>query len=189
MLIAFEGPDRVGKSTQCALLARHLREKKLDVEVFSFPRRGTRVGQLLAEHLGNELVLPARAAHLLFSANRWELEDDISEIIDAGGIVILDRYVASGTAYSVAQGLPRAWCVAADDGLRVPNRTILLHADDRLSDRPGFGQERYENQALQDRVIREFDSMQTASWKVVDADGSMTEVHARVLDAVADLFP
>lgn len=184
MLIAFEGPDRVGKSTQCALLAAHLRAAGIAVEVFSFPKRGTRVGQLLAEHLGGQgEALPDRASHLLFSANRWEHEDDIRKVLDAGAVVILDRYVASGTAYSVAQGLPRAWCIAADHGLPVPARTLLLHAEARH----GYGGERYETQVFQGRVAREFDSMQTAAWRVVDADGSIHEVHARVLDAVADI--
>jgi dTMP kinase len=186
-LIAFEGLDRVGKSTQCALLAAHLRAAGVAVEVFSFPRRGTRVGQLLAEHLGGQgEALPARASHLLFSANRWEHEDDVRKVLDAGAVVILDRYVASGTAYSVAQGLPRAWCIAADHGLPVPARTLLLHAD-LPEARSGYGNERYETQVFQRRVAREFFSMQTAAWRVVDADGSIHQVHARVLDAVADI--
>lgn len=187
MLIAFEGPDRTGKSTQCELLAKTLRAAHVDVEVFAFPKRSTRVGQLLDEHLRNGDAMTAQTSHLLFAANRWELEEDISRALRRKAIVLVDRYVASGAAYSAAQNLPRAWCGAADQGLPVPDKTILFHLDDPPVDRPGFGDERYETPQLQRRVVTEFDALQTPTWKVVDAAGKPETVHERVLEALRDL--
>lgn len=188
MLIAFEGPDRTGKSTQCELLAETLRAALVDVEVYAFPKRSTRVGQLLDEHLRNgDNHMPTQTAHLLFAANRWELEEDMSRALRRGAIVLVDRYVASGVAYSAAQNLPRAWCLAADQGLPVPDKTLLFHLDDPPADRQGFGDERYETVQLQRRVIAEFDALQTHAWKVVDASGDPRAVHARVLEALQDL--
>ena len=188
MLIAFEGPDRAGKSTQCGLLAEALRGAGVDVEIFAFPKRSTRVGQLLDEHLrGQGGVMTAQTSHLLFSANRWELEDDMSQALRRGAVVLVDRYVASGAAYSAAQKLSRTWCAAADQGLPVPDRTLLFHLEDPPPERLGFGDERYETIRIQRRVIVEFDTMQTATWKVVDALGDVATVHGRVLQAVQDL--
>ena len=193
MLIAFEGPDRAGKSTQCRLLAEKLRAAGVDVEVFAFPKRSTRVGQLLDEHLRNigqgQGVLPAQASHLLFAANRWELEDDMSAALRRGTVVLVDRYVASGTAYSAAQNVPRTWCAAADQGLPVPDRTILFRLENPPTDRDGFGDERYETVSVQRRIIVEFDALQTPTWKVVDALGDIETVHGRVLEALRDLNP
>lgn len=189
MLIAFEGPDRAGKSTQCRLLADKLRAAGVDVQVFAFPKRSTRVGQLLDEHLrdSGQGALPAQASHLLFAANRWELENDISAALRRGTVVLVDRYVASGTAYSAAQNLPRTWCEAADQGLPLPDRTILFHLKDPPTDRDGFGDERYETDSIQRRIIVEFDALQTPTWKVVDARGNIETVHERVLEVLRDL--
>ena len=47
--------------------------------------------------------LSDQTAHLLFLANRWELNNEIIELLNDGYFVILDRYIYSGIAYSLAK--------------------------------------------------------------------------------------
>jgi hypothetical protein len=47
--------------------------------------------------------MDARSAHLIFSANRWEMCAEMKRLMSGGTTLIVDRYVHSGIAYSVAK--------------------------------------------------------------------------------------
>ena len=70
--ILFEGVDRCGKTTQCALLLKHLLGLSIAAVAMRFPDRSTSVGQLIDSYLRSGKEVDDRAVHLLFSANRWE---------------------------------------------------------------------------------------------------------------------
>lgn len=75
LLIALEGGDRCGKSTQCTKVIDYLRnEVGQAVHFIKFPERTSAIGRVINEYLqcGNELS--NQAIHLLFSANRWEFK-------------------------------------------------------------------------------------------------------------------
>lgn len=74
-LIAVEGGDRCGKSTQCFLAKEWLEAQTgRPVEYWKFPERTWPTGKLINSYLTGELEMPSEAIHLLFSANRWELK-------------------------------------------------------------------------------------------------------------------
>ncbi|WP_433687977.1 dTMP kinase [Micromonospora carbonacea] len=93
MLIAVEGPNGVGKTTIAGLLAERLRHRTgQPVHLTTEPTR-TRLGDLLREA---EAVLHGRALALAIAADRTtHIEDEIIPALDAGGIVVTDRYVQS----------------------------------------------------------------------------------------------
>lgn len=73
--IVVEGLDRAGKTTQVERLRSRLSSSpKLSqaVKVAKFPDRTTPTGKVLDAYLKSSAELDDRAAHLLFSANRWE---------------------------------------------------------------------------------------------------------------------
>jgi thymidylate kinase len=75
LLIALEGGDRCGKSTQCAMVLEHVSSVlNQPVHFIKFPERTSAIGRVINEYLqcGNELS--NQAIHLLFSANRWEFK-------------------------------------------------------------------------------------------------------------------
>lgn len=75
VLIALEGGDRCGKSTQCTKLMTYLTEELgQKVHFIKFPERTSAIGSVINEYLqcGNDLS--NQAIHLLFSANRWEFK-------------------------------------------------------------------------------------------------------------------
>lgn len=93
MFIVIEGPNGVGKTTVAGLLAERLRHRTgQPVHLTSEPTR-TRLGELLREA---EAVIHGRALALAIAADRtMHVEDEIIPALDAGAIVISDRYVQS----------------------------------------------------------------------------------------------
>jgi len=102
-MIVIEGADRVGKSTHADKLVEKLIACKKPVKLMKFPDRTTSIGQLINTYLKGETKLDDHAIHLLFSANRWELVDDITKTLNSGTSIIIDRYAFSGVAYSAAK--------------------------------------------------------------------------------------
>ncbi|EDQ92738.1 uncharacterized protein MONBRDRAFT_13883 [Monosiga brevicollis MX1] len=154
LLIVLEGCDRCGKSTQCGRLVEWLKNHRPNgAESMRFPDRTTQIGSLINQYLRKEIELPDKAAHLLFSANRWELRDEIERKLANGVSLVVDRYAFSGVAFTSAKGLDVEWCKQPDAGLPVPD--VLIHMELSQSEaesRGGFGEERYEVSEFQAKV-------------------------------------
>jgi dTMP kinase len=109
MLVVFEGCDRSGKSTQIQLVTAYLRKKGYGDRLVTgqYPNRESTTGKLLDVMLRdlNENVSTENPhlMHLLFSANRWESQARLQAAEAAGKMILLDRYVASGIAFSMAK--------------------------------------------------------------------------------------
>ncbi|CAG9763506.1 unnamed protein product [Ceutorhynchus assimilis] len=188
-LIVIEGVDRSGKSTQCKKLVESLRNKNLKAELMNFPDRTTLTGKLISDYLRDpECTLNDEAIHLLFSANRWENVDKMKDFLYAGTTVIVDRYSYSGIAFSSAKkGMDINWCKHPEIGLPKPDLVILLTLSaEAAAKRSGFGEERYETKAMQSMVSKVFENLakQEDNWKIVDASGSMDEVHSVLLQDI-----
>lgn len=106
MFITFEGIDGSGKSTQIEYLKKHLEDKGAEVKVFRDPG-GPEVSERVRDILLNpDYEVDAVTELLLFSAARSQLvAEKVLPALDAGSVVILDRFYDSTTAY---QGYGRA---------------------------------------------------------------------------------
>ncbi len=120
-LIALEGLDGAGRTTQCGLLVAALRARGLPAHATAEPTAGP-VGGLLRLALGWRLgryardgdgeagggeaafvPLDPRVLALLFAADRLDhLTNEVEPLLAAGATVVSDRYVLSSLAY---QGL------------------------------------------------------------------------------------
>ena len=103
VLIAFEGGEGSGKSTQIDRLASGLREENIDVVVTREPG-ATDLGRTIRDLLLHaETAIAPRAEALLFAADR---ADHVSRVIkpalDLGEVVLTDRFVDSSLAYQGA---------------------------------------------------------------------------------------
>ena len=135
VLIAFEGGEGSGKTTQARLVAIWLRELGYDVVTTHEPgatKVGMRLRALLLDtaHTG----MSPRAEALMYAADRAEhVASVIAPALDRGAIVITDRYVDSSLAYQGAgRDLPvdeiarfNRWAT----GDRTPDLTIVLDMD------------------------------------------------------------
>ena len=197
MFITLEGIDGAGKSTQAKLLADALGP---DTLLLREPG-GTEVGERLRALLKDaSLELSARAELLLFCAARAELvERVIAPALAAGRDVVCDRFVDSTVAYQggargIDAGLVATLNEAAVAGC-MPERTVLLRADPaRAFARAGgrgeaVSSDRFEREGVefQERIAAAFDRIAQAEpgrVVAVEAEGSVDEVHARVLEAL-----
>jgi len=151
------------------------------------PDRTTGTGQLIDAYLHGTSDLDDRAIHLLFSANRWEAAASLEAKLAAGTLVLSDRYAFSGVAFSAAKGLPLAWCRAPDVGLPAPDLTLFLDlAPEEAAARGGYGEERYEEEALQARVRTMFKNLgsQTRGWATIDAGQDRGAVAHEILEHI-----
>jgi dTMP kinase len=135
VLIAFEGGEGSGKTTQARLLAIWLREQGYDVVTTHEPgatKIGMRLRALLLDtaHTG----MSPQAEALMYAADRAEhVASVIAPALDRGAIVITDRYVDSSLAYQGAgRNLSRDEIARFNwwaTGGRTPDLTILLDMD------------------------------------------------------------
>lgn len=193
LFIVFEGIDFSGKSTQARLLVESLAKQGIATVGVSFPFYDSPTGQLLRSYLRGETKLEAHAAHLLFSANRWEKIDEIESLIRGGTTVVCDRYSFSGIAYTMAKGVEFDWAQHADEDLLVPDVQIYLHlkpeeASERASNGARvFGEDDcHEKIEFLDKVTDAFlgTLISEEDWELIDALEPSEKISAQVLEIV-----
>ena len=197
ILISFEGIDCCGKSTQMEIVAGHLREKGFDILITREPG-GTKLAErirdiLLDTQLGGKVTPMAEL--LLYLASRHQHSTRvIVPQLDAGGVVLTDRYADSSTAY---QGVGRGLGIELVERLnelvipRWPDLTILIDipvdtAALRMGNRAPDRLEKEGNAFLEtvragylELAKRHPDRIHT-----VAGDGSIEDTAARVIDII-----
>jgi dTMP kinase len=193
LFISLEGIDGSGKSTQAALLVDALGEETLAIREPGGTAAAERIRELLADP---SVELEPLAELMLFLAARADLtERVIGPALDAGRHVVADRFSDSSVAYQgAARGLGVGevigLCDTATDGLW-PDLTLLLRIDPETGLGRAAGDDRFEREGLglQQAVATAYEEIaQIASDRVavIDAAGSVDEVHERVMEAVRE---
>ncbi|HVY97174.1 MAG TPA: dTMP kinase [Solirubrobacterales bacterium] len=191
MFVSLEGIDGSGKSTQARLLAEALGPDAVAIREPGGTEAAERIRTLLADPA---VELEPLAELLLFLAARADLtERVIRPALEAGRDVVADRFSDSSVAYQgAARGLGVGevigLCEAATDGLW-PDLTLLLRVDPEVGLGRADGEDRFEREGLelQRAVAEAYEEIALiASDRVVviDAGGTVEEVHARVMEAV-----
>lgn len=98
-LIAIEGIDGSGKTTQVELVARTL-EKDHKIFITKNPTDGY-IGKFIRQVLSGEIKLPSVSFQYLFSADRQVQQEEIIERLKDNYIVVTDRYFWSALAYGI----------------------------------------------------------------------------------------
>src|SRR4029077_4369398 len=106
-LIAIEGIDGSGKRTQVDLLAKSLELRGYSVYSTGFPQYqswfGTMVGRFLNGDLGSLETVDPHFSALLYAGDRFEAKPKLEAALQAGQIVLADRYIASNLAHQTAR--------------------------------------------------------------------------------------
>lgn len=187
-LIAFEGLDQSGKETQARLLAGRLRGAGREVVVLAFPDYETAIGGELGRALRGERDYPPDVMQLLYITNRYEWKPEIVKALEAGKLVLCDRYAASSVAYGEAHGLDPVWLAETQKFLPAAHLTILLDiAPDTAVKRKAAGRDRYERDLALLARVRESYRRQAGQpgWLLVDGERSRDAVAAEIATSVA----
>jgi dTMP kinase len=193
LFISLEGVDGSGKSTQARLLVEALGPETVAIREPGGTGAAERIRQLLADP---GVELEPLAELLLFCAARADLtERVIRPALEAGRTVVSDRFSDSSVAYQgAARGLGVGevigLCDTATDGLW-PDLTLLLRLEPTVGLGRSDGVDRFEAEGLelQRAVAEAYEEIAIiASDRVVviDAAGTVDEVHERVMEAVRD---
>jgi len=104
-LIALEGIDGSGKSTQAHSLCARLRERGIDALVLREPGDSEFGDKLREQFRDGRTVTPREEADLFIADRRIDVRDNIAPALAADRVVIMDRYYFSTMAYQGALGL------------------------------------------------------------------------------------
>ena len=190
-LIAMEGVDASGKSTQARLLAN-----ALDA-VATFQFGATDVGRFIRGLLldpANDTLDDRTEALLIVADKAQHVAEIVEPSLEAGRDVVTDRFTASTLAYQgYGRGLDLSELAAmmhfATAGIEPDLNVLLDIAAGQASHRLGSSRDRFEGAGggFISRVRDGYRAMADADpqrWTVIDASGSVDEVAARVLAAV-----
>jgi len=188
-LIALEGVDGAGKTTQAMLLAGALARLGRRVLLTREPTSGT-AGRRLRDYLaGDSRHLTAEEELALFQADRREhVEMTIRPALSRGWVVITDRYYYSSAAYQGALGLDPQDILAESEAFAPrPDLAIILTlpltaALDRCLKNREDEPQVSEVPDYLERVAALYDSFQGPHLKRVQAGGPAGEVLGKLLD-------
>lgn len=194
-LIAFEGIEGAGKSTQLRLAAAALRQRGVRVVETREPG-GTALGRELRRILMHlpEAVPSPLAELLLYLADRAQhLSEVILPAISSGAVVLTDRFSASTIAYQgYSRGLDIAMVTDLDAIVRAgvsPALTVLLDCPVSQGLQRARGDDRFhrEDETFHERVRAAFLLLAQQNSDrscVVDASQPADAVHRQVLAAL-----
>ena len=200
LFISFEGIDGVGKSTQADALEEFVRERGREV-VRSLEPGGTELGQeirhLLLHRKGD--VSP-RSEALLYAADRaHHVATKIRPALEAGKVVIVDRYLDSSVAYQGAgreleTKEVRDLSLWATNGL-LPDVTVLLDLDPAVArdrrDQTGTEPDRLEREKIEffsavRKCYLELAANEPDRFLVIDATFSKDEIQKLIRARVSE---
>ncbi|MFI5398849.1 MAG: dTMP kinase [Candidatus Binatia bacterium] len=200
-LIAFEGIEGAGKSTQIHRVASVLRARGIGVVETREPG-GTAVGvevRRILMHLPETPPTPLTELLLYLADRAQHVAHVIAPAIASGQVVLTDRFSASTIAYQgYARRLDLAMVTRLDAIARQgvsPALTVLLDCPVELGLKRARGDDRFhrEEEEFHERVRAGFLSLAREDWDrycVIDATASHEEIERQASAAVMQcLYP
>jgi dTMP kinase len=199
LFITFEGADGCGKSTQLRLLAEYLEEKGVSVVRTREPG-GCPVSERIREILldtGSEMDGLTEA--LLYAAARAaHVRQVIRPALDAGYVVLCDRFIHSSLAYQgcgrqLGEELVRQINAPAVEGC-LPDVTVFINippekAFERMNEHKVHDRLESEDMAFHRRVFDGFTRLSQGPGIIsIDAKGTKFETQAMIREKLAPFF-
>lgn len=160
MLVSIEGIDNAGKTTLAENLKHLYTGRGKRCVVFHGPDLKNTTGaalETMMERFSEESV-PSdddkRILHLLFVANRLEMQEKVREEFAKGSIVLFDRYIISGLTYELMDGTITP---EMHRGTIIPDLTVYLSiSPEKAQERAGFGEGFREKKDYHERSATTF---------------------------------
>ena len=193
LLIAFEGIDGTGKSTQLQLLAAFLQDMGCRVISTREPTDssyGRRIRELYMDRGSCSLE---EELDLFIQDRRLHVQELINPQLAGGSLVLTDRYYFSTAAYQGAAGMDVAEIFASNSFAPIPDLVIMLTMDPEVSIariREGRGEELNDFEQLDQlkKVASHFASFSDPCIHRIDAAANLHQVQKQVQYAVSTLL-
>jgi dTMP kinase len=201
LLIAFEGPDGSGKTTQRKLLKRWLESQ--DHEVVSTRWASSALVKPMLKVRKKIRTLSIEEYSLLHAVDfRHRIETSILPALWSGKTVLADRYLFTALARDAARGLDLDWLLHAYSPLLWPDLVIYFSMTPENSRRriastrsPRFYEAGQDVTGIEDplasygrfidRVVTEYDNLSVVfQFVTVDAGDAVYRQHTRVRELV-----
>ncbi len=184
-----EGTDGSGKSTQFTRLHERLTQEGYEVETFKFPQYDSPSSYFVTQYLngvyGSADEVGPYTGSLFYALDRFEASSKIRDALEAGKVVLADRYTGSnmahqGTKFSSSEER-RGYFIWLDNlefemlGIPRPDRSIVLRVPLEVS-RKQMGERGKRTYTDKQRDIHE-------------ADESHISRSLQVYDDLCQLFP
>ncbi|MGE5631003.1 MAG: dTMP kinase [Caulobacteraceae bacterium] len=186
MILTFEGIDQSGKETQSKMLTKRLRDMGYGVGHIYFPDYETPIGKELRAFLDGKTEYSPIVRQMLYVVNRYEMMDKINKMLEENDFVIADRYIPSGIAYGVVNGIDEKWASSLEKFLPQPDIVIVLDISSEVSRSRKSEEKRdvYEKSyGFLDKVRNTYlELAKEYGWIVVDASETIPEVHKNIWD-------
>lgn len=194
-LISIEGIDGTGKTTQVQLLKEWLERQGKEAIVLKEPTQGRYGKEIYALAAAHDLKDPMRELELFMLDRKEDVRDNILPALNAGKIVIMDRYYQSNMAYQGARGLEVQRIKEENERFSpVPDLIIILDIDPeasmhRVRTRKNTV-DHFENEAYLRKVRDIFMQIgKQPNAVVINSDAPIEEVHERIVRAVKEKMP
>jgi dTMP kinase len=194
-LVAFEGLDGAGKSSQQERLAAVLRARGREVVETREPGASAAGRRLRELARAGERLAPPLELGLFLEDRREHVARLIAPALAAGSWVLTDRYYLSTVAYQGARGLDRREILRASEArFPLPDLALVLEISaevglTRVRSRAGAPEPAFERAGYLARVAEIFASLDRDYVVRVDATRGEAAVRAALLAALADRLP
>jgi len=185
-LIVLEGLDGSGKSTQVQALAAALRAAGHELVVTREPTSGPAGRRIRAAAAAGELLPPERELAWFVEDRREHVREVIRPALEAGRVVVSDRYFLSTVAYQGARGLDWRKLLAESEGeFPAPDLAVVLEIAPaeglaRVADRGQRAEPLFEDRELLGRVAEIFAAVDRPYLARLDASATPEQVGGRI---------
>ncbi|MBU2538129.1 MAG: dTMP kinase [Proteobacteria bacterium] len=194
LLIAFEGIDGTGKTTQIEMLSEVLRRRGFSVVATREPTDGQYGRKIRELYKNRKSVTPEEELALFLDDRREHVAQVIAPALARGEVVLTDRYYFSTAAYQGAAGHDPLKIIAANELFApVPDMVIMLEAPvslgvHRVQKLRGETLNDFEQEETLAKVAGIFADLKGSCIRRIDGTGNAETVHGLVMKNVAELF-
>ena len=130
-LIVIEGSDNVGRSLHCDLLAERLGAHGIATKSIGLARSKL-MGDMIKSQGGDFHIMDTRTRSLIYATDLvYQSIHDIVPMLEAGFVVIADRYTLTPEIREAVRGGDVDWIKSLYSTVPKPDVTLILHAGPR----------------------------------------------------------
>ncbi len=193
VLIAFEGIDGTGKSTQLKMLGDFLIQLGATIVKTWEPTDGSYGRQIRQLYVDRTKATPAEELELFIKDRQQHVTEVINPALKEGKIILTDRYYFSTAAYQGAAGCDPEMVFRKNNFAPAPDMVILLTMDphvsvDRICNLRGDILNDFEQEEQLQKVAALFASFTNPCIKRIEADAEIETVQNEIRLAVRELL-